>query len=195
MENFSELKRAYYGTKTCLSIEGGVVVFDPKSQKEVVGAEKFTYDEYLDVQFASLGKHRQNFAALYLNTPMGFKGEIEKINKNKVCFKRIFTTGMFSDGGMFDGKEDHVWMDKEGFEGYGIGDSVKFFAQVYRYVKTSNGKQIDFGLCNPEEIKKIPSYKLPTDEELTAQCMREILCESCYLNEHCSRGFCMLSKN
>ena len=72
---------------------------------------------------------------------MGFKGELEKVNKTRVCFKRIFTTGMFFDGGMFDGKEDHVWMDKQGFEEYQVGDSIEFFAEIYRYVKTGNGKQ------------------------------------------------------
>lgn len=195
MENFNELKRTYYGTNTCLPLKGGVIIFDPKSQKEVVGADKFTYDEYLDIQYASLGKYRQNFAALYHNTPMGFKGEIEKINKSKICFRRIFTTGMYPDGEMFDGKEDHVWMDKKGFEEYKVDDSLEFFAQVYRYVKTGNGKHIDFGLRNPEGIREIPPYTLPTDEELTAQCIREILCEGCYLNEQCSRVFCMLSKN
>ena len=34
-----------------------------------------------------------------------------------------------------DGKEDHVWMDKSGFEEYAIGDGVSFGAEVCRYVK------------------------------------------------------------
>jgi hypothetical protein len=144
MEKLNELKKVNYDTKNCVQTEGCVVIFDPDSQKEVVGAEKMTYDEYLDVQIASLGKLRREFVNLYFNIPMGFKGEIEKVNKDKVCFKRIFTLGMFFDGGMFDGKEDHVWMDKKGFEKYKVGDSVEFFAEVYRYVKTGNGKQIDF---------------------------------------------------
>ena len=169
-------------------------MFNPDSQKEVVGAEKMTYDEYLDVQIASLGKLRREFVNLYFNIPMGFKGEIEKVNKDKVCFKRIFTLGMFFDGGMFDGKEDHVWMDKKGFEKFKVGDSVEFFAEVYRYVKTGNGKQIDFGLRNPEGIKQIPSYQLPTDEELAEQSVMMIICETCHLSEHCNRTVCMRSK-
>ena len=126
---------------------------------------------------------------------MGFKGEIEKVNKDKVCFKRIFTTGMFFDGGMFDGKEDHGWMDRRGFEEYRIGDSVEFLAEVYRYVKTGNGKQIDFGLRNPEGIKRVPTYQLPTDEQILEQSIDMIVCEMCYLNEHCNRGMCMRPKN
>ena len=175
MENFNEFKKAHYGAKAVVQTEGGMVMFNPDSQKEVVGAEKMTYDEYLDVQIASLGKLRREFVNLYFNIPMGFKGEIEKVNKDKVCFKRIFTLGMFFDGGMFDGKEDHVWMDKKGFEKFKVGDSVEFFAEVYRYVKTGNGKQIDFGLRNPEGIKQIPSYKLPTDEELAEQSIMMIM--------------------
>ena len=47
----------------------------------------------------------------------------------------VFISGMYTDGTMFDGKEDHVWMDKSGFEEYAIGDGVSFGAEVYRYVK------------------------------------------------------------
>lgn len=64
-----------------------------------------------------------------------FKGQIEKVKSKHVCFKRIFISGMYTNGTMFDGKEDHVWMDKSGFEEYAIGDGVSFGAEVYRYVK------------------------------------------------------------
>lgn len=63
----------------------------------------------------------------------------------------------------------------------------------YRYVKTGNGKRIDFALRNPQRIKKIDSYELPTDDELMLQSIDAIICETCYLNEHCS-GYCVLSK-
>ena len=194
MDNVNEFKRAHYGAKTCVQTEDGVVMFNPDTQKEVVGAEKMTYDEYIDIQIASLGKLRREFVNLYFNIPMGFKGEIEKVNKNKVCFKRIFTTGMFFDGGMFDGIEDHIWMDKKGFENFQVGDSVEFFAEVYRYVKTGNGKQIDFGLRNPEGIKGIPPYELPNDEELIEQSINEIVCQTCYLSEKCNRLWCIRPK-
>ena len=51
------------------------------------------------------------------------------------CLKRIFISGTYTGGTMFDGKEDHVWMDKSGFEEYAVGDGVSFGAEVYRYVK------------------------------------------------------------
>ena len=40
MENYNEFKKVHYGTKTCAQTEGGVVMFNPDSQKEVVDAEK-----------------------------------------------------------------------------------------------------------------------------------------------------------
>ena len=95
MENMNEFKKAHYGAKVCVQTEGSMVMFNPDSQKEVVGAERMSYDEYLDVQIASLGKLRREFVNLYFNIPMGFKGEIEKMNKDKVCFKRIFTRDVF----------------------------------------------------------------------------------------------------
>ena len=42
---------------------------------------------------------------------------------------------MYMDGVCFDGKEEHVWMSSSGFENYKVGDSVSFFADVYRYLK------------------------------------------------------------
>lgn len=183
----------YYGEKDCLSREDGIVFFNPDSLKEVVGAEKMSYDEYLDVQLASLGHdYRSGFAKGLFDYLLEFKGQIEKIKAKHICFKRIFISGMYPDGVMFDDKEDHVWMEKTGFEEFAVGDSVSFCAEVYRYVKTGNGKLIDYGLRNPEGIKKIEDYQLPSDDELRMQMIGEIICETCYLSEHCNRVSCLL---
>lgn len=191
MENFNEFKRANYGAKVCTCGDGGVVCFDPDSLKEVVGAEGMTYDEYLDTQIRSLGKCRSYFEACYFNFPMGFQGQIEKLTKDYVCFKRIFVSGMFPDGDMFDGKEDHVWMSKLGFESFQVGDCVEFFAEVYRYVKTGRGKLIDYSLRNPVGIKKIAAYGLPSDDDLIKQALDQIICETCFFSDQCNKSFCM----
>ena len=62
---------------------------------------------------------------------------------------------------------------------------MSFFAEPYRYIKTGNGKQIDFGLRNPENIKKIEEYELPSDDELMVQSINAIICETCFFNEQC----------
>ena len=67
-----------------------------------------------------------------VNYPIQFKGCIERITKENILFKRIFVTGMYPDATFFDGKEDHVWMSRNGFEDYKVGDCVQFFAEVYR---------------------------------------------------------------
>lgn len=193
MENLNEFKKVNYGKNICALTEEGFVLFNPDSKNEVAGADKMTYDEYLDVQINSFGKTRGYFANCYFNYTMGFMGQIEKTTPKTVCFKRIFVSGMYSDGTMFDGKEDHVWMDKNGFETLSVGDCVSFFADVYRYVKTRNGKQIDFSLRNPKEIKQIESYELPNDKDLILQDINEIICETCFITEQCNRNMCMMN--
>lgn len=184
----------YYGEKDRVLDEGGIILFDPASQRNVAGAEKFSYNEYLDVQFASLGKKRRPyFANCFFYAVMShFKGQIEKVRSKHICFKRIFISGMYTDGTMFDGKEDHVWMDKSGFEEFGVGDSVSFGAEAYRYVKTGNGKLIDYGLRSPTNIQKIEAYELPTDDELIMQEVDQIICETCFLSEQCNRNYCTM---
>lgn len=67
-------------------------------------------------------------------------------------------------------------------------------AEVYLYLKTSNGKKIDYGLRNPEGIKKIEPYELPSDDELLMQSINSIICETCFYGEQCS-GYCLRNKN
>ena len=191
-------KKHYYGSKTGLQVFGGIIDFDPDRQKDLVGGDKITYDEYLDLQMMaceSKEKARWDFAMCYYYHPLEFKGEIERITKAAVCFKRIYVSGMYDDGICFDGKEDHVWIDKHGLEDYKVGDCLSFFAEPYRYIKTGNGKRIDFGLRNPQGIKKIDKYELPSDEQLMLESINSIICETCYLNEQCSGSMCMRNKN
>ena len=190
MEDFRKLKKANYGEKVRAFVKGGVIDFDPDSLKEVVGAKSMTYDEYLDTQIRSLGQSRSYFEMCYYNFSIGFKGQIEKIATEYVCFKRIFASGMFPDGDMFDGKEDHVWMEQSGFEPFKVGDCVEFSAEVYRYVKTGNGKLIDYSLRNPADIKKIAVYELPSDDDLIRQEVEQLICETCFLGEQCDRELC-----
>lgn len=189
-------KRHYNGSKTVLQVYGGIIDFNPDKQKDLVGGEKITYDEYLDLQMMACenkGKVRWDFAACYYYMPLDFMGQIERITRKAVCFKRIYVSGMYPDGTCFDGKEEHVWIDKRGLEKYVVGDCLSFFAEPYRYIKTGNGKQIDFGLRNPENIKKIEKYQLPSDDELMMQSINAIICETCFLNEQCY-GMCIRNK-
>ena len=185
----------YYGEKALACTYDGTIDFDPEGYKDVVGAEKFTYDEYLEVQIKSFHKIRGWFAACYHNVPLGFKGCIEKNAGKNICFQRIEVEGMYFDGDCFVGREDHVWMDISGFENFQVGDCVSFFAEIHRYVKTGNGKQIDFGLRNPQNIKQVEAYELPTDEELLKQEINQMVCETCYLGEYCNGVSCMRLKS
>ena len=185
---------SYYGTKTIVFDYDGVINYNPEELKRVVGAERISYDEFLEIQKRTAKDARLGFAKCYHNEALGFKGQIEKRNPKKIYFKRIYVDGMNLDGTCFEGKEDHVWMDCKGFEGYDIGDCLSFFAEVYCYIKTGDGKAIDYGLRNPEEIKRIDAYELPSDKDLLRQEMEQLMCDNCYLNENCNRTYCMLQK-
>ena len=186
---------ANYRKQVAVQEENGIIDYDPSKMKDVVGGEKLSYDEYIAIQRRSEGKIRGTFQLCYYNHPLGFKGQIDRRTKNKICFKRIYIDGMYPDGLCFEGKEDHVWMDLTGFEAFKPGDSVSFWAEVYRYLKTGDGKLIDFGLRNPKEIKQIDPYELPSDEELIKQELSMIVCEACPLSDSCSGpGFCMKPK-
>lgn len=187
------LLASYYGENVC-AIEGkGLIVFGPNSQKDVVGAQKMTYNQYLDVQFSSLGcKCRWGFAQAFSGSLFELKGKIEKISKKYICFQKIRICGIRMDGQMFDEKEDHVWMEKAGFEEFCVGDCVCFSAEVYRYIKTGNGKQIDYGLRNPTDIHRVKEYSLPSDYKLAKQEVDQFICENCCFTDHCDRNFCML---
>ncbi|WP_024861851.1 hypothetical protein [Ruminococcus flavefaciens] len=185
----------HYKQDTVFYCEDGVIYFSPDDMKKVEGTENMSYDEYLHIQFQNHSK-RKSFLSCYLNSPSEFKGCIEKLNDKFICFKRIFVTGMYLDDcSFFDGKEDHVWIPKEGFENYNVGDCVCFEADVYRYIKKGNGKLLEYGLKKPTNIKKIESYRLPSDKELAVQNVDYIICDSCYLNEQCNGmrlNFCMM---
>ena len=188
-----DLLGVYYGENACVHEDGGLVFFAPDSRNDVVGAENWSYDEYLDVQLASLGHaYRSGFANGIFHYLLEFNGQIERVNARHICFKRIFISGMYPDGEMFEDTEDHVWMDKSGFEAFTAGDSVSFSAEAYRYVKTGNGKRIDYGLRNPAGIRKIEAYELPSDDELMMQEVRQIICETCFLSEQCNHTFCLM---
>ena len=192
-KEFYEFIDANYGTTASFQMpELGVIFFNRESMKGIVGGEKLTYEDYIDLQLQTKNDFRGSFFMCWFYSPIEFKGEVESFGKNKICFKRIYDEYMLPDTTIEMGKEDHVWMDSKGFENLKKGDCVSFFADVYRYIKTSNGKKLDYGLRNPKGIKKIEKYELPSEDELIMQTIDGMLCETCYLADSCGiRSNCM----
>ena len=190
-EDMKALLIEHYGDDIMVMSELGNIDFSLDGKSDIVGGEKLSYDDYLNIQIQSYGKQRSWFAMCYYNLSGKFMGCIEKRTKNNVCFQKIYVSGMYPNGDCFEGKEDHVWMDIHGFEDFKAGDSVSFYAEVYRYIKTGNGKILDYSLRNPEDIKQISSYELPSDDDLIRQSINQILCETCYLSEHCNKTYCL----
>lgn len=191
-EDVKELLTEHYGDDILVLSEFGNIDFSLNGKADVVGGERLTYDDYLDIQIQSSGKQRSWFAMCYYNLPSEFMGCIEKKTKKNICFNKIYVSGMYPDGcDFFTGKEDHVWMDIQGFENFKAGDCVSFYAEVYRYIKTGNGKLLDYALRYPQGIKQIGSYRLPSDDDLIKQSINQIICETCYLSEHCNKTCCL----
>ena len=161
-EDIKALLLAHYGDDTVVSSEIGCLDFSPAGKFDVVGGEKLTYDEYIDIQIRSSRKQRTWFEMCYYNLPSEFMGCIEKKTKKNICFKRIYVSGMYPDGcDFFEGKEDHVWMGIQGFEDFKTGDCVSFFADVYKYIKTGNGKVLDYSLRTPRELNRSTHISFP----------------------------------
>ena len=135
-EEWQKLKAQNYGKNVGVQSEWGIIDFNPAGLKEVVGGEKLTYDEYLDIMKTSGNKCRHYFELCVYDCSFDdFKGQVEKKAKGNICFKRVFVSGMYMDGTFLDGKEDHVWMSEEGFENCQEGDCFSFTAEIYRYLK------------------------------------------------------------
>lgn len=196
MNKWESFKAEYYGGEVIAATEWGLIDFCPESMKKVVGGEKLSYYEYLEIQKISGKKNRRYFEMCYYDSVWNFfKGKIERKRKGKICFERIFVSGMYDDGIGFDGKEDHVWIDAADFEECEVGDCFSFSADVYKYLKTGKGKMIDYALRNPIDIKKIGEYELPSDEELRLQSIDLLICEVCMFNEHCNMDICVADEN
>ena len=190
-EDMKALLIGHYGDDIMVMSEFGNIDFSLNGKVDIVGGEKLSYDDYLDIQIQSYGKQRSWFAMCYYSIPCEFMGCIEKKTKKNICFKRIYVSGMYPDGDCFEGKEDHVWMDIQGFEDFKVGDCASFYADIYRYIKTGNGKVLDYSLRNPQNTRQITSYELPSDDDLIKQSINQILCETCYLSEHCNKTYCL----
>lgn len=194
-ERWEVAKRELSGSRLGVITEWGFIDFDPAGLKDLVGGEGMSYEEYLELQKASGDEVRHDFEkAYYENCWITCKGRIEKISKAKdrICFERIYLGAFSCDGNGFVGKKDRVWMECDGFEGYQVGTNLSFTAEIYRYVKTGNGKMLDFGLRDPREIREIGAYDLLSDEELELQDADQFICRDlCLYKEHCNGTACL----
>ena len=64
-DEWERMKKAHYGTKTGFQMIGGIIDFDPNKQKDLVGGDKLTYDEYLDLQLITCeSKEKASLSAI-----------------------------------------------------------------------------------------------------------------------------------
>lgn len=206
-----EEKKARFYKKDCICLmHGGAIFFSETSMSGLEGGEGMGYDEYLDIQRQSLGKIRASlipaFADHGLVTINGRIGKIDRVKK-MICFPEAWISAWDRSEYWANprpvpdytpAKEDNLWMALDGFENFKVGDCVSFTAEVYRFVKFRNDPfrrpVIDFGVRNPENIKKENEKNLPTEEDLLEFRISQILCEMCMYEDHCY-GHCIASED
>lgn len=154
----------------------------------VRGAEKLSFDQFITVQLNNMDKRRLYFEFCYYSCACAFfRGRIEKIRAGKVLFSSISISGLYDTIRSFIGKEDHVWMDYKPFGRFKVGDCVCFNADVYRYIKTRNGRMLDYALDKPCNIRRINAYHEPSKKALIGQEIEKLICETCSM---CGDGRC-----
>lgn len=196
-KEWDEIKAHFYDTRTAVITENGLIDFTPEEAGQIVHGGNLSYDEYLDIAWKSRGESRTGFERVYYDSTSTFyKGRVEKItSKGTVCFQKIFIDGIYGDGTGFFDKENHVWMKIDGFSQLKPGICISFTADVYRYLKTGNGKFLDFRLRNPSDVKVIDNYELPSDNDFLRQKIDAVICEElCMFREHCY-GFCIANED
>ena len=74
-----------------------------------------------------------------------------------------------------------------------LGEAADFSEnrKPYIFLKTGSGKQIDYAMRNPEDIRKIDAYALPSDDDLIRQEVDQMICETCLFRDHCNGVFCL----
>ena len=157
-----------------------------------IDTSKFNYDQYHDL----LEKcSRQALIAALQNYGWSpFSGEVIKIKGQKGSRNYLFKSIYFNwEYGLdvFDGVEDHIWiLNAKSLEDANIkvGDKVLFTGDIYFYERLDG--TCDAGVKNAEFIEKLDDYELPSDEELTRQAIKSVVCEVCCHSEQCS-GMCI----
>lgn len=168
-EKWEKLKKENYGKNTILSINLDHISFSKKDWKKVkTGKNELTYDEYIEAQKDTNWSyyHKTRLDGLYFfNNAQGyFEGKIVATTKEYVLFEDLNVGKSKSDKEM--GTENYLWMNRNGFQEYLVGDYVAFKAEIFsylcirdlgtsKYLKRRYIKEIDYALKNPSQVHKL----------------------------------------
>lgn len=187
LKSWEDCKKSNYEQNTIIRNYEFTIDFSLRNYERLEkNGTNVSYDDYLDLQRISFYKDiRSHFLWIYLNLGVGdFCGKITKANDNYFCFNKIYSDAMdMYDCTFSSGVEQHVWIERKGLDGFGVGDCVSFSAEVYQYVKKNGGLGLDFGLRNLSNVKRIEEYKLPSERDMLDEQVTKLLYDTCDLAE------------
>lgn len=101
-ERWQQFKKKFVRKDRIVNSEWGVIDYSPNAMGDIVGGEKITYDEYLEIMRVSGHECRKYFGHCYYSAwDCSFKGKIEKrVNPKSVSIKLILVGFMVMEKGL-----------------------------------------------------------------------------------------------
>lgn len=169
-------KRRFYNTDTVLCMEGGGIIFSKRifEAKKVEYGEWLSYDNYLDLQYYSIGRiHSALFGIFADCSSADALGKIEAIDtvNKRIYFSKLWVRQLDpSPWSGYEEFEEHIWIDQQGLEEFEVGDCIMFEAAVTRYLRNADSDPrnyaIDFKLNSFRVVDTVNEDFLPTDDML-----------------------------
>ena len=102
-ECWQQFKKKFARKNMIVNSEWEVIDCSPNAMEDIVGGEKITYDEYLEIMRVLGHECRKYFEHCYYSAwDCSFKGKIEKKSKLKICFNKIDISGFYGNGKKID---------------------------------------------------------------------------------------------
>ena len=175
-EDWEELKKEKSETNTLIRPSDryeGYISFSKDNWKKVqTFGHKLTYDEYLDAQKNSdiIWTHNDLARLYFFNNAQGyFKGTIVKIAKEHILLDNLVISKAKENKEVRHNEgspHSLIWLKREDFKDYHVGDCLSFTAQVYPYLQDKKRPEINYALATPKHISKIDHHHLSPKKDI-----------------------------
>ncbi|MBD5316602.1 MAG: hypothetical protein HDS11_02880 [Bacteroides sp.] len=168
--DWNNFKKKNYNKNTIFYSSNGYISFSRKDWQAVqTNNYKLSYDEYLDAQhnfLDSFAGYQQLTELYFFNKKFGwFTGKIIRMAKEHVLLSNFSINKDHLSTNLNEvvvNKDDLIWLKKDNFTNFQVGDIVSFAAEIFSYLQNEN--EIMYSLKNPKNVTKIKSRAV-TDQD------------------------------